>query len=371
MLKIGDMTEKDFLPQASPSFLEAITVSAEAPSNIALIKYWGKKEGQIPANPSLSLTLSQAKTLTSVRFNPIIQTGNFSFEVYFEGATHAAFLPKIEQFLNKAVPYLPFLKNYHLSIHTRNTFPHSSGIASSASGMAALALCLTEFERQGTEGLKDKKFWQKTAFLARLGSGSATRSLQGPVVLWGKNQADAAANDLFGTLASFEIHPDFQQVCDSILLVETGQKQVSSTVGHSLMHGHPFAENRFEQAHRHLGLLKTALQAGDWESFIKITESEALSLHAMMMTSSPYFVLMQPETLSIIKKIWYFRNKSQKRLCFTLDAGANVHLLYPKAVQTAIRTFIEEELLQHCQNGKYLHDQTGLGSKINEADNIL
>lgn len=365
------MTEKDFLSQANPAFLEAITVSAEAPSNIALIKYWGKKEGQIPANPSLSLTLSQAKTLTSVRFDPIHSTRNFSFEVYFEGTAHAAFRPKIEQFLEKTEPYLSFLRNCHLSIHTRNTFPHSSGIASSASGMAALAICFTEFERHLNGGSRDEKFWQKTAFLARLGSGSATRSLQGPVVLWGKNQADAVANDLFGTPASFEIHPDFQQVCDSILLVETAQKQVSSTVGHSLMHGHPFAENRFEQAHRHLGQLKTALQNGDWESFIKITESEALSLHAMMMTSHPYFMLMQPETLSIIKKIWHFRNHSKRRLCFTLDAGANVHLLYPKAEQATIRSFIEEELLQHCQNKACLHDQTGLGAKINAKDNNL
>lgn len=365
------MTEKDFFPQAYPPFLEAFTVSAEAPSNIALIKYWGKKDGQIPANPSLSLTLSQAKTLTKLQFKHIEKADFFSFEVYFEGLSNTPFRPKIAQFLEKAEPYLPFLKHYHLVIDTRNTFPHSSGIASSASGMAALAMCLTELERNMLGGLRDEKFWNKTAFLARLGSGSATRSLKGPVMLWGENQSDRVANDLFGTQPSFEIHPEFNQICDSILLVETGQKQVSSTVGHSLMHGHPFAEKRFQQANGHLTLLKTALQTGNWETFIKITESEALSLHAMMMTSHPYFVLMQPETLSIIKKIWHFREQSPSRLCFTLDAGANVHLLYHPEEQDNMRKFINQQLLQHCQGKACLHDITGLGAKINETDNNL
>lgn len=365
------MNESRFLPPAYDYNLETFAITAEAPSNIAIVKYWGKRQGQLPANPSLSFTLSEAKTLTSVTFRQIKKTAGFSFDINFEGRPEPSFRPKISQFLERVFAYVPFLENYHLQIDTRNTFPHSSGIASSASGMAALALCLTEFERVLRKLTADDFFWEKTAFLARLGSGSATRSLQGPVVLWGETDADAKANALFGTTPTFEIHSEFNQTHDSILLVETGQKQVSSTVGHNLMHGHPYANNRFEQARKHLVALKTALQSGDWEHFIKITESEALSLHAMMMTSNPYFILMQPQTLEIIKKIWSYRAESKLPLCFTLDAGANVHLLYPASAAKPVRTFIDSALLEHCQNRQCLFDSLGKGAKINTKVNNL
>ena len=112
--------------------------------------------------------------------------------------------------------------------------------------------------------------------------------------------------------------------------MDEGQKQVSSTTGHGLMHEHPFAKHRFKQAHTNLDKLITVLEKGDLEGFIEIVEREALTLHAMMMTGQPYFMLMKPDTLSIIEKVWAFRKSTKTPLCFTLDAGANVHLLYPQ-----------------------------------------
>ena len=102
---------------------------------------------------------------------------------------------------------------------------------------------------------------------------------------------------------------------------------------------------------------------GDLEHFIDLVESEALCLHAMMMTSNPSFVLMQPNTLSIIKKVENFRFQTQLPLCFTLDAGANVHLLYPLQNRIPIIDFIQEELVVHCQKGQYIEDQVGNGAK--------
>ncbi|MEO6348804.1 MAG: diphosphomevalonate decarboxylase, partial [Aquaticitalea sp.] len=141
-----------------------------------------------------------------------------------------------------------------------------------------------------------------------------------------------------------------------------GEKQVSSTVGHTLMHNHPYAQNRFHQAHDNLEKLKSILESGDLVSFISLIESEALTLHAMMMTSMPYFVLMKPNTLEIINKIWKFRQKTDLHIGFTLDAGANVHVLFPKNEATKILEFVKSELVAHCQNGHYIRDQIGLGA---------
>src|SRR5690606_30052350 len=130
---------------------------------------------------------------------------------------------------------------------------------------------------------------------------------------------------------------DFQ---DTILLVDKGEKQVSSTVGHNLMHNHPYAQNRFKQAHQNMEDLKTILESGDLKAFNALVESEALTLHAMMLTSMPYFILMKPNTLEIINKIWGFREKTGLHISFTLDAGANVHVLYPKSERHEILQFI-------------------------------
>ncbi|MFL2587636.1 MAG: diphosphomevalonate decarboxylase, partial [Flavobacteriaceae bacterium] len=144
---------------------------------------------------------------------------------------------------------------------------------------------------------------------------------------------------------------------------DRGKKQVSSSVGHQLMQGHPFAVNRFDQAHKNCELLKSVLKTGDIEQFIEITESEALSLHSMMMTSRPRYILMQPNTLSIINKVWEYRVQTKIPISFTLDAGANVHLLYPVNESDKVITFIKSNLLDYCQSGQFIQDQVGEGAK--------
>jgi diphosphomevalonate decarboxylase len=145
-------------------------------------------------------------------------------------------------------------------------------------------------------------------------------------------------------------------------LVDKGEKQVSSTVGHNLMDNHPYAKNRFQQAHDNLEKLKTIVESGDLNAFTALIESEALTLHAMMMTSMPYFILMKPNTLEIINKIWKFRQETGLHIGFTLDAGANVHVLYPKKESDNIMEFIKNELVAYCQNGHYICDQIGFGA---------
>jgi len=360
----NSMSEKDFIPSSYITLKEEGVVGYTSPSNIALVKYWGKRENQIPANPSISFTLAACMTKTSVEYKKKIRKDNeFSFDLFFEDQPKEEFKPKIKTFLKRIEKYLPFLKEYHLVIKTSNTFPHSSGIASSASGMSALALCFMEMERTFSAPITDDFFNNKVSFISRLGSGSACRSIKGPLVQWGETSSVEGSSNLFGVKYPYKVHDIFNNFHDTILLVDKGEKQVSSTVGHELMHGHPFALQRFEQAHENLEKLRTILAEGNLNDFIGIVESEALTLHAMMMTSHPYFILMKPNTLSIINEIWKFRQTSNTHVCFTLDAGANVHVLYPENEKDIVFPFIKEKLISFCQNGQYICDRIGLGAK--------
>lgn len=358
------MTEKGFVPIQNLDYLTEGNSTWKAPSNIALVKYWGKMPGQIPANPSISFTLDACATRTSLTFEKLARpSDSFSFDFFFEGSPKEGFKPKIVTFLERVERYLPYLKEYHFKIDSTNSFPHSSGIASSASGMAALALCLLDIEKRANPEMKENFFFEKASFLARLGSGSACRSIKGSLVQWGETPSISGSSNLYGIPYPFEVHTNFKNYHDTILLVHKGQKKVSSTAGHDLMKGHPFAAKRFEQAHQNLERLKTIFKAGDLDGFISIVESEALTLHAMMMTSQPYFVLMLPNTLEIINHIWEFREATKIPICFTLDAGANVHVLYPEFAKEKCIQFIQDELVAYCENGHYICDRNGDGAK--------
>jgi diphosphomevalonate decarboxylase len=357
-------TAADFIPKTYSSTIENGNFEWSAPSNIALVKYWGKKDNQIPANPSVSFTLNNCKTITKLAFEKKENKNVFSFDLLFEGKPKEDFKPKIQKFLERVEVYLPFLKDYHFTIDTHNTFPHSSGIASSASGMAALAMNFMSLERKLNPGMTDDYFYQKASFLARLGSGSACRSVKGNVVVWGNQANIEGSSDLFGVEFPHAIHENFHHYQDTILLVDKGEKQVSSTVGHDLMHHHPYAYSRFAQAHENLDQLIAIFESGNIEEFIKVVESEALTLHAMMMTSMPYYILMKPNTLQIINAIWKFRDETKTPVCFTLDAGANVHVLYPENVKEKVLQFIKNELVGFCQNGQYICDEIGAGSQL-------
>ena len=358
------ISANDFIPSSYTHSVEQGNFQWSAPSNIALVKYWGKKDNQIPANPSVSFTLNNCKTITKLAFAKKQNDNKFSFDLLFEGQTKEDFRPKIQKFLERIEIYLPFLKDYHFTIDTENTFPHSSGIASSASGMAALAMNLMSLEKVLNPEMTEEYFYQKASLLARLGSGSACRSIKGQVVVWGNHANISGSSDLFGVEFPSAIHANFKNFQDTILLVDKGEKQVSSTMGHDLMHNHPFAERRFAQAHENLDQLISIFKSGDLNEFIKIVESEALTLHAMMMTSMPYFILMKPNTLEIINAIWKFRNETQIPVCFTLDAGANVHVLYPENVSEQVLQFIKNELVGYCQNGQYICDEIGKGAVL-------
>jgi len=341
-------------------------VGWQSTSNIALVKYWGKKNVQIPANPSLSFTLSKSLTETIIEFSPS-DTNNFSLDFIFENKKNESFGKKTSVFFNSTIDIFPFLNQLDLKIYSKNTFPHSTGIASSASGLSAIALTLCEIERKYFNSFSnDEDFFQKASYVARLGSGSACRSIYGGLVSWGNIDGISQSSNLFGSSLSDNINPIFNTYNDSILIVDSSQKKVSSSVGHGLMNSNPFSSKRFEQANNNINRLIKVLNSGDLDEFVKIVESEALTLHAMMMTSTPYFQLMKPNTISIIDKIWEYRSKTKIPICFTLDAGPNIHLLYPEKYKSPILNFINSELLQFTVNNTVIHDKVGTGPKILE-----
>jgi diphosphomevalonate decarboxylase len=229
--------------------------------------------------------------------------------------------------------------------------------------MAALSVNIMDLEKQLNPEMSMDFFWQKASFLARLGSGSACRSLKGSLVVWGEHPEIEGSSNLYGVEFQKTTHSNFKNYQDTILLVDKGEKQVSSSVGHDLMHNHPFAQKRFEQAHQNLTSLQELLVSGDLEQFIQLIESEALTLHAMMMTSMPYFILMKPNTLEILNRIWNFRRETKIPVGFTLDAGANVHVLYPENDKANVLQFIQSELVGYCQKEQYICDEIGNGAQ--------
>jgi diphosphomevalonate decarboxylase len=313
-----------------------------SPSNIALVKYWGKKGHQLPANPSLSMTLKECVTETRVLFKP---SEVFEVELFLNGVREEKFAQKIKAYISSLVD-LPDLLKVSYTIHTQNTFPHGTGIASSASGLSAFALCLTEYL-----GVVESDFFRTASYLARLASGSACRSVYGGFTTWG-DESDYFASPI-------TVHPELEQLKDSVLIISSEEKIVSSTQGHSRMGIHPFSTSRFAQASSNYKLLLNALKSGAIDDLGAIIENEALSLHAMMMTSSDSYILMRPQTLAAIEMVRAFRRETQMPLFFSLDAGPNLHLIYPQTHQHKIRTFISVELSKFAE--KVIEDECGEG----------
>ena len=335
-------------------------VGWRSPSNIALVKYWGKRGKQLPQNPSISLTLSECRSETFVTYE---KSASFGFTFFFEGHENPAFGAKIEKFLLDNQAFFPFINQLHLTVESCNTFPHSSGIASSASSMSAFVMCLMEIESLLTGPSTGSGTLTKASYFARLASGSAARSVFPKMALWGATEAYAGSSDEYAVSLENDIHPVFKSYHDSILIVSGETKSVSSRAGHGLMEGNPYASARYGQANENIKNLLAALKSGDVDTFINITESEALQLHALMMCSTPSFILMKPNTLRIIEEVRRFRNETQIPLCFTLDAGPNVHLLYPEDEAEKVEQFIKDTLSTYCADNKWIADRVGDGPK--------
>lgn len=334
----------------------------QSPSNIALVKYWGKHGIQLPRNPSLSFTLSACLTKMTVEVVPEAEKPDV--EVYYEGTPRPAFEGKIRAFFGLLHQHFPWLAQASVRIDSTNTFPHGAGIASSASAMSALALCLSDINDQLAGGRlgNDTSWWQHAAEIARLGSGSACRSLFPVAALWGATGGIDDSSDSYAIPWADRVQPFYRDYCDTILIVSSAEKAVSSTAGHELMNLLPYARTRYAEAQRNIERLIDTLASEDSvNDFMTICETEALQLHALMMSGDAPFILMEPGTLAIIKAVWAFRKETGLPVCFTLDAGPNVHLLYPADHRIPVMDFVRTKLAAHCADGRFIEDKVGTG----------
>lgn len=287
-----------------------IKTIAKAPANIAFIKYWGKRneKHRIPINNSISMNLSDVYTITSVRFNKNFKKDTVRIDGELIGGTDEE---RVKKFLD-LVRKKSGIKE-KAEVISKNNFPKGTGIASSASGFAALALASTK--AVGMD-LNEKEL----SILARLGSGSACRSIPDGFVEWksGKTSDSSYAYTLF--------HTDYWNICDVIAVVSEKSKKVSSTQGHAITESSPFFKSRILGMNSKVKEIKLALMRKDFTVFGEIVEEEALNMHTVMMTSHPPLIYWNPTTLELVLSIIKWRKEGIESY-FTIDAGPNVHII--------------------------------------------
>lgn len=320
--------------------------TAVVPSNIALIKYWGKREGgrQWAANDSLSMTLTEAATKTSARLldGPHDELWIDGQRVVGDAQSKALLhLVLLRQELGFATP---------LVIDSHNSFPSDCGVASSASGLGALTLAAIA-AWTGARSLPDLQArgfdLSRLAHLARLGSGSACRSFFGGYVLWHSGGSEAFQR------VDTVIARDEMPLADTIVLLSRDKKGVPSTVAHKSAWSSPLFRPRLAGLPDRLKTMTEALHAQDFTRLGEAIETEALEMHAVMMTSTPAATYLLPRTSDFIVWLREARRQGDFEAYFTLDAGPNPHVFSrvkdQALVADRIRTrFGAEDLILDC-----------------------
>jgi diphosphomevalonate decarboxylase len=336
---------------------EAAGLRAVVPSNIAFIKYWGKRDeiSQWPANDSLSMTLSAAHTVTEARLSdgPCDQLVRNGTLVSPDGKD------------DKALRHISLLRERlgfksPLAISTRNTFPADCGIASSASGLGALTLAAVAAwtGAESLEHLVDLGFpIQRLAHLARLGSGSACRSLLGGYVEW---RSGAHSDDQsIKAVASPEDFP----LSDVIVLLSKAAKPVSSTAAHRHAWTSPLFAPRLAGLSKRHNEVRQAIAARDIERLGDAIEAEALEMHAVMMSSTPPAFYMTSETSRLLAWVRDERSRGGLEAWFTVDAGPNVHLICrPQVAQE-----VAHRIMHDFGAPELLVDQVGHGPRLGKG----
>ena len=288
---------------------------AQAPSNIALIKYMGKKNvsGNIPINSSLSFTLENL--LSSVVLET--QPGKKDFwEPLSIPGTVAFDLSKSaqERYLN----HLQFIKKQFdytgaFVVRSCNNFPHSSGLASSASSFAALTKCAVLALSELTE--KPVPSIDEQAKLSRVGSGSSCRSFYAPWALWKEEEVQA-------------IDLPYKDMIHQVIIISHEEKEVPSREAHMRIRESRWYDTRTQRAENNLKALLEAFGNLDWQRAYQICWQEFQDIHQLFETAHPPFSYRDSQTkevLSLLQDVW---QKEQDGPIVTMDAGPNIHLLY-------------------------------------------
>lgn len=284
--------------------------TARAFSNIAFIKYWGNRDHdlRLPANGSISMNLAGLETVTTVRFS----SDRYSDTLFLNGrhagteatrrvSRHLDHIRKLADSSSRAI------------VISQNNFPMGAGIASSAAAFAALTLAACSAQKMDVDE-------RTLSALARLGSGSASRSIPAGFVEW------YAGDDHDSSYAESIASAQHWNLVDLIAVVSDKHKAVGSTGGHALADSSPLQTARIADTPRRLDICREALLNRDFEALAEVVELDALMMHGVMMTSSPPVLYWKPPTLRVMEEVQTWRREGFAA-CFTMDAGANVHVI--------------------------------------------
>ncbi len=286
--------------------------TAQAHPNIALIKYWGNRDAywRIPTNDSLSFNLDGLWTRTTVTFRP----DGKEDRVWVNGRERRGeTLRRVQRVLERVRAAAAL--TWPAEVVSENNFPMGTGIASSAAAFAALATAAV-----AAAGLP----WDEAARsrLARVGSGSAARSVPGGFVRWQAGHDDASS-------FAYSVAPaEHWALADCIAVVSTTPKAVGSSQGHELAATSPLQAARVADAPRRLALALQAVRQRDFALLAQVVEQDTHLMHAVMQTSQPPLLYWQAASLTVMHAVRTWRNAGRP-VAYTLDAGPNVHVLCP------------------------------------------
>lgn len=284
--------------------------TAVAHPNIALIKYWGNRNHalRLPANDSISITLAGLETVTTVTLDESLDEDEFVLDsVRVSDQPHRRVSEHLEILRGLAGSRL------HAHVESSNDFPAASGIASSASAFAALTLA-----GAAAYGLELDR--QTLSRLARRGSGSASRSIYGGYVQLHAGEVDEQA------FSEQIAAPDHWPLQDLIAVVSREHKSVGSSAGHRLAETSPLQAARILDAPRRISTCRDAIREKDFEVLAAIVEQDSNLMHAVMQTCSPPLLYWEPQTVAIMHAVPRWREQGLE-VCYTVDAGPNVHCL--------------------------------------------
>lgn len=306
--------------------------TAIAPSNIAFIKYWGKKDEvlRLPENGSLSMCLSNLLTTTTVEFDEKYQEDEF----FLKGATLDKVAPSNKnEDLERIIKFLNLIRkiartDLKAKVVSQNNFPSGTGLSSSASGFAALSLAASK-----AAGLNLST--KELSILARQGSGSACRSIPDGFVQWldGETSGTSYSVSLFS--------PNYWDIADVVAIVSTDKKDISSTEGQKLVSSSPFFQTRLANIKAKLERAKRLLKEKNFTKFGELLEAEALELHAIMLTSQPSLIYWTPGTLKIMKLVKKWRSEGLP-VYFTINTGQDIHLICQQRDTVKVGTKLKE-----------------------------
>ena len=304
------------------------TATAVAHSNIALVKYWGKRnpELNLPATGSISLTLKELFTRTTVTFN-----SSFSNDILYINDQLADNIKT--QRVSRFLDYIRKLAQSSQSaeIRSTNSFPTGAGLASSASGFAALTLAATQ-----AVGLEQTK--SQHSLLARRGSGSAARSVYGGFV---EMQAGTQDNGYDAYAVQLE-SPDYWDLRLIIAITSTDEKKIGSTIGmQQTARTSPYYAGWVSSTRHDLTEMRAAIKQKDFQRLGEITEHSCLKMHSLAMSARPPVLYWNNTTLRLLEEVCQLR-KNNIQAYFTIDAGPQVKIVCLPGDVAAIREHISQ-----------------------------